>query len=106
MAGCIVGIYEVERCYGGPEEGGWWYDWYTLSDFVCCSNNATAKKVCEHLRAGIENESLSSCRGFECLPDNDDNHIPIGFSGSARNIEVFVEEEVGESATRERPHYE
>lgn len=21
-----VGIYELDRCYGGPEEGGWWYD--------------------------------------------------------------------------------
>lgn len=22
----IVGWYNVDRCYGGPEEGGWWYD--------------------------------------------------------------------------------
>lgn len=22
-------LYSVERVYGGPEEGGWWYDWYT-----------------------------------------------------------------------------
>ena len=22
----IVAVYEVNRCYGGPEEGGWWYD--------------------------------------------------------------------------------
>jgi hypothetical protein len=21
-----LAAYEVERCYGGPEEGGWWYD--------------------------------------------------------------------------------
>jgi len=21
-----VAVLEVERCYGGPEEGGWWYD--------------------------------------------------------------------------------
>lgn len=25
-----VGVYEVCRCYGGPEEGGWWYDAGTL----------------------------------------------------------------------------
>lgn len=22
----LVNVYEVHRCYGGPEEGGWWYD--------------------------------------------------------------------------------
>lgn len=21
-----VGVYELQQCYGGPEEGGWWYD--------------------------------------------------------------------------------
>lgn len=24
----MVGIYDTSRCYGGPEEGGWWYDEY------------------------------------------------------------------------------
>ena len=24
----FIGAYAVERCYGGPEEGGWWYDQY------------------------------------------------------------------------------
>lgn len=22
----ILAFYEVDRAYGGPEEGGWWYD--------------------------------------------------------------------------------
>ncbi len=22
----LVAAYEVNRCYGGPEEGGWWFD--------------------------------------------------------------------------------
>lgn len=26
VAPWYVGVYEVYRCYGGPEEGGWWYD--------------------------------------------------------------------------------
>lgn len=24
----FISVYEVDRCYGGPEEGGWWYDSY------------------------------------------------------------------------------
>ena len=22
----VVAFYEIDRRYGGPEEGGWWYD--------------------------------------------------------------------------------
>ena len=22
----VVALYEMDRTYGGPEEGGWWYD--------------------------------------------------------------------------------
>jgi hypothetical protein len=22
--------YRVTRCYGGPEEGGWWYNWWQV----------------------------------------------------------------------------
>lgn len=22
----IVALYEIDRAFGGPEEGGWWYD--------------------------------------------------------------------------------
>ena len=22
----VVALYEIDRRYGGPEEGGWWYD--------------------------------------------------------------------------------
>ena len=25
-----VSLYTVERAYGGPEEGGWWYPYYEL----------------------------------------------------------------------------
>ena len=25
-----LAVYEVDRAYGGPEEGGWWYDTGTL----------------------------------------------------------------------------
>ena len=25
----LVGVYNKQQCYGGHEEGGWWYDEYT-----------------------------------------------------------------------------
>lgn len=36
---CETGLwlsrYTVEQCYGGPEEGGWWYDWWELDWSEC-----------------------------------------------------------------------
>jgi hypothetical protein len=29
MRNAWLSLYDVERCYGGPEEGGWWYDHWT-----------------------------------------------------------------------------
>lgn len=26
MTTYVLAIYEVDRAYGGPEEGGWWFD--------------------------------------------------------------------------------
>jgi len=30
MARYVLAFYEIDRAYGGPEEGGWWYDTGTL----------------------------------------------------------------------------
>jgi hypothetical protein len=27
-----VVVLRIERCYGGPQEGGWWYDWHTVEE--------------------------------------------------------------------------
>lgn len=35
----MVAIYEMSRHYGGPEEGGWWYDAGDLARLVCVSKN-------------------------------------------------------------------
>ena len=41
MRTLYVNVYQVERCYGGAEEGGWWYDSYTPleSETAECSCN-------------------------------------------------------------------
>lgn len=31
-----VALYDVQRCYGGSEEGGWWFDSGELIYFVKC----------------------------------------------------------------------
>ena len=46
-----VNIYEVNQCYGGPEEGGWYY---TAGDFIRCigtfPDNKEGRQAAEALR--------------------------------------------------------
>lgn len=37
-----VTTYAVEQLYGGPEEGGWWYDWYTPIRVELCPDEDDA----------------------------------------------------------------
>jgi hypothetical protein len=30
----FITAYAVTRHYGGPEEGGWWYNWYSIGDAI------------------------------------------------------------------------
>jgi hypothetical protein len=113
-----VSVYEVERCYGGPEEGGWWYDNYTLKSTKQFFDETEARKFAEALENGIEakglnKEPLSSSRGMDAYPDPSDRDPsadpqdpPLGFSALAKNYQVMVEETAGEYVTRGRPHYE
>ena len=36
----VVALYEIDRAYGGPEEGGWWYNCGTLERTVKVFHNA------------------------------------------------------------------
>lgn len=33
-----VGVVSVARCYGGPEEGGWYYDWHQVEEILKCNS--------------------------------------------------------------------
>ena len=107
-----VSVYEVQRAYGGPEEGGWWYDAYQLVDTHPVATLEAAQKVKEFLKNKLKTENeqrgpLDSSRGFDSLPEGtEDWQIPRGFSGSASELVVIIEDEPGEHTTKEIPHYE
>ncbi len=115
-----VSLYEVDRCYGGPEEGGWWYDAYHLLSTKKFFDAEEAQTFCDALnqsieKSGLNDEDLSSSRGFDQYPDpsngdpmydHSDDDIPIGFSGLATNQRAYVEDVAGENETKEVPHYE
>lgn len=115
-----VSLYEIDRCYGGPEEGGWWYDRHTLLSSKKFYDEEEAEKFRVFLEKDVEDsganeEDLSSSKGFDQYPDpsngdpmydHSDSDIPIGFSGLASNQRVIIEEVSGERETEGRPQYE
>lgn len=115
-----VSLYEVERAYGGPEEGGWWYNNWTLLSSKKFFDAEEAEKFAAQLNGEVESsganeESLSSARGMDQYPDPNrgdpmadasDSDIPVGFAGLATNQRVMVEQVAGENETKETPHYE
>jgi hypothetical protein len=82
-----VNAYSVGRSYGGPEEGGWWYDDYTLLE---------SKRVPRH-RAG--NVKAQFIRKYKDREWGD----PSSVRGGER-IKVLIEETPGRHTPR--PHYE
>jgi len=43
----FVGVYEVHRSYGGPEEGGWWYDSGELVEQFVCDDDEMPEFIAE-----------------------------------------------------------
>ena len=70
-----VGVYETDRAYGGPEEGGWWYDCGNMVDHFRVrgfDNIEEARKYQQELRDEyhIDGAMNIAVRGFtEQLPD-------------------------------------
>lgn len=86
----FIGVYAIQRWYGGPEEGGWWYN------------------TAEHIKSiYIENETEERVEAiFQELREEflDDGDIYSVLGGSA--FEFIKEEHQGEYETLERPTYE
>jgi hypothetical protein len=84
-----VNVYSVTRHYGGPEEGGWYYNWDECIETYPCKN-----KVSDLIQEELENEHNRKKFG----------NIYSVLGG--RDIEVRIEELPAESQTKERPYYE
>lgn len=51
-----VAVYEEDQGYGGPEEGGWWYDIGEVKQVVPCSSYEQAENVRDLLREQWKDE--------------------------------------------------
>lgn len=86
----FAGVYAVSRHYGGPEEGGWWYNWYEHLESTGPVKHCRIRPKLDALEAKYSGEKwgdISSVRG-------------------GKDIVAFSEKYPGSQATRHRPHYE
>lgn len=73
--GCMlpfyVVAYVVDRCYGGPEEGGWWYDRLSILEVRRAWDLSTGLKAARELR-----EAHPTCRhGRESVLGSGDVYV-------------------------------
>lgn len=87
-----VNAYDCNRAYGGPEEGGWWFDTGVLLASVPVTTQADEDTTQLRLRAifwprfeGNHNINSVLCEG---------------------QLSVCVEDELGHDYPTHRPHYE
>ena len=88
-------LYDVGRMYGGPEEGGWWWDCYVLR---------------HTFKARMGKESTESERkALERLTrylNRQEGNRPLSSVLSTGYIQWNIAEMPGELSTKERPRYE
>lgn len=84
----VVNVYEVTRHYGGPEEGGWWYNWRVCVASVPLARCDTVDSVARWLRVRFPHQgNIYSVRG-------------------GVEYDILGEASPAESASTERPRYE
>ncbi len=91
--------YEVNYVYGGPEEGGWYYDMYTkvAERRLEPQENVSLEESAEAVRYQIE------CQLFEEYGDLKKTYTSVN---GGKMYVVALEYIAGENETKERPHYE
>lgn len=91
----ILAIYEVDRAWGGAEEGGWWYDCGQLARIIAVIHDKErARAICT--RANRLLHHLQRCKR------------PVGsitYVGGRHTVLAF-EDIAPKFFPEQRPHYE
>ena len=85
----IIAVYETDRVYGGPEEGGWWYETGELVHKVTVAASEV-RQVMDRL-----DKTYPYTKG----------RYSVNYSGGDYSMEVW-DEQPPVRYPLERPHYE
>ena len=107
---CFLSVYEVGECYGGPEEGGWWYSAHGYEGSIPCASRAEAELLRERLEAEVNAEREPFRPAYAALGEEPSSSYPEGYIPSGWCAEskyrVLIEDRRGEHESHGRPHYE
>jgi hypothetical protein len=87
-----INVYTVDRLYGGPEEGGWWYNAYSPVASVCI-DEWTDEDV--HILKGLLEKNFSN-----------EGRIPLCSVNSEGEYFIAFEDCPAEPSPKRRPIYE
>tara|TARA_R110000787_G_scaffold37867_13_gene95914 strand:- start:5343 stop:5672 length:330 start_codon:yes stop_codon:yes gene_type:complete len=107
-----LNIYECSQAYGGPEEGGWWYNCRELIESSSVENLVKAQNTVK-----ILNERFGNNRGeykmghneFDGADDNgvaDDSFLMRGGLWGHSEMVARIEKKPGRNHPSVAPHYE
>lgn len=89
-----VNAYEVTRNYGGPEEGGWWYNLHipiaSIPVFASSRNDSRIKGVEKSLKALFKDRSYGDIYSMK----------------GGQELGIYVENKFAELYPKMKPHYE
>lgn len=88
-----VNVYLVDKAYGGPEEGGWWFDTGVFRQSHHCADAEEAQRTLKTLEAW-------------CASENQRRRSDTGSVLSEGKYVARIEHHGGADWPAERPHYE
>ena len=89
-----VNEYRTDRAYGGPEEGGWWYD---TGEFVRCLGVHLDRNAAEQQRNSLTGDLDNRRQGL---------HSPGSVLSEGDWPDIWIEEHPGANFPTESPRYE
>lgn len=107
-----VNLYAKTQCYGGPEEGGWFYT--ALGPVECAgiyNDDDEAQAAADALRNEIEQPDVYHMGVNDmdgCDPDgiSDDDYLMVGGAWGEAQLVVRIEDHLPQPYPQERPRYE
>lgn len=88
-----INAYTVQRCYGGPEEGGWWFDTGEPIESLELPDDATDNQI---------DAAKADLRGRHGWESPHSRYSVLG----GLDFEIYVESHPAEIFPATWPHYE
>jgi len=92
----FITIYSTTRHYGGPEEGGWWYNWSE-----CLETKSIPNCDKESLEAVVDSIIERWCKEYE-----QHHHGNIYSVLGGEEVWITLEHHAGERGSKRTPRYE